>query len=238
MKLIKTDIHIHTCLSPCAQISISPKRIVEKAHRAGMNLLFITDHNTVENAEAAMKKAMEYEDLKVYPGIEITSMEEVHTLGLFPGLNDALEVQKILYMNLPDSINEKEYEHQVIANQFDEIEGYLKKSLFSSVNLNLNSIIDLIHKNKGLAIAAHIDRPSFSVISQLGFIPNSIKYDALEVSPNLGLERVKSHYTLLGEMYRFVSGSDSHSLENFGKFYMELKMEDNSFESLKNYLRI
>jgi hypothetical protein len=236
MKIIKTDIHIHTCLSPCAEISISPKRIIEKAHRVGLNLLFITDHNTVENAEAAMKKAAEYKDLKVYPGIEITSVEEVHTLALFPCLNDALEVQKILYMNLPDSINEKEYERQVIANHFDEIEGYLKKSLFSSVNLNLNSIVELIHINKGLAIAAHVDRPSFSVIGQLGFIPNDIKYDALEVSPNLGLEGVKSRYNVLGDKYRFVSGSDSHTLQNFGTYFMELEMEDNSFESFKKYL--
>jgi len=236
MKLIKTDIHVHTCLSPCAEISISPKRIVEKAHRAGLNLLFITDHNSVENAEAAMKKAKEYKDLKVYPGIEITSMEEVHTLGLFSSLNDALEAQKILYMNLPYSLFEKEFKHQVIANEFDEVEGYLKKSLFSSVNINLNTVIDLIHNYNGLAIAAHIDRPSFSVISQLGFIPENIQYDALEVSPNLGLEKAKSSYPELSQKYKFVSGSDSHSLESIGNYYMELQMEDNTFKSFKKYL--
>lgn len=127
MRLIKIDMHIHTCLSPCADISISPKRIVERAYQKGLNMIFITDHNSIENAEAAMKSSNKYKDLKVYPGMEITSKEEVHTLALFENLDDAYKTQNYIYSYLPDTDKEQEYKEQIIANENDEVEGFLKK---------------------------------------------------------------------------------------------------------------
>jgi predicted metal-dependent phosphoesterase TrpH len=235
--IIKADMHIHTCLSPCAEISISPKRVAEKASEEGLSMIFITDHNSIENAEAAMKAAGKYENLKVYPGMEITSREEVHTLALFENMRDAYAVQYDIYKYLPDIISEKESHEQVIANENDEVEGYCNKSLFSAVDRNIDYIVNLIHQNNGLAVAAHIDRPSFSVISQLGFIPQNLHYDALEVSPNTGLDKAKSIYKEYSDKYNFVTGSDSHWLDNIGKVYTEFEGKDNSFSSFSAFLK-
>jgi len=235
--VIKADMHIHTCLSPCAETSISPKRAVEKAFREGLILIFITDHNSMENAEAAIKAAEKYENLKVYPGMEITSREEVHTLALFENIQDAYAVQYDIYKYIPNIISEKESHNQVIANENDEVEGYCNKSLFSAVNKNIDFIVNLIHQNNGLAVAAHIDRPSFSVISQLGFIPEDLEYDALEVSPNTDPEKAKIIYKEYSDKYNFVTGSDSHWLDNIGKAYTEFEGKDNSFSSFASFLK-
>lgn len=238
MRLIKIDMHIHTCLSPCADLSISPKRIVERAYQKGLNMIFITDHNSIENAEAAMKSSKKYKDLKVYPGMEITSKEEVHTLALFENLDDAYKTQNYIYNYLPDTDNEQEYKEQIIANENDEVEGFLKKSLFNAVDISVDGVVSLIHKNNGLAIAAHIDRESFSVIGQLGFIPEELQYDALEVSPNMSLEEAKEAYREYNSRFRFIKGSDSHFLESIGSTYTELYIKGNSFKSLSSSLNI
>jgi len=235
--IIKADMHIHTCLSPCAEISISPKRAAEKAYKEGLMMIFITDHNSMENAEAAMKTAEKYDNLRVYPGMEITSREEVHTLALFEYIQDAYAVQYDIYKYLPGIISEKESQEQVIANEKDEVEGYCGKSLFSAVDKSIDYIVNLIHENNGLAVAAHIDRPSFSVISQLGFIPENLNYDALEISPNTGLDKAKSVYEEYSDKYNFVTGSDSHWLDNIGKAYTEFEGKDNSFSSFASYLK-
>jgi len=233
--LVKADIHIHTCLSPCAEITQSPKRVVEKAFNCGIKMIFITDHNSAENTGYALKAANKYEGLRVYPGMEITSKEEVHTLALFENMYDVLNTQNYIFGYLPDTNDPKEYEEQIIANDDDEFEGYSKKSLFSSVKLRIEEILDLVHQNNGLAIAAHIDRPSFSIISQLGFIPDSLKYDALEISPNLSIDKAKEIYKEYTK-YKFIKGSDSHNLEMLGNVYTSFEGKNN-FDGFKNNLR-
>jgi predicted metal-dependent phosphoesterase TrpH len=233
--LVKADIHIHTCLSPCGDITQSPKRVVEKAYNKGMNMIFITDHNSAENTGFALKAANKYDDFNVYPGMEITSKEEVHTLALFECMKNVINTQEHIFRYLPDALNIKEYVEQIIANEDDELEGYSKKSLYSSVNLRIEEIIDLVHQNNGLAIAAHIDRPSFSIISQLGFIPDSLKYDALELSANLSIDKAKEIYKNY-KQYKFVKGSDSHCLEMIGDAYTEY-YGSNNFKDFQNYLK-
>jgi len=234
--LIKADIHIHTCLSPCADIIQSPKRIAESAFKKGLNLIFITDHNTIENTEAAMKAGKKYESLNICPGMEITSREEVHTLAFFENLNDANRAQEYIYKYLPGTNNKKEYENQVLANESDEVEGYLRKSLFSAADIPLEKVLDIIHENNGLAVAAHIDRDSFSVISQLGFIPGSLDYDALELSPNISYEQAEKKYPEYANRYIFLKGSDAHSLHIIGTSFTEYEAPDNSFKSLEKFI--
>lgn len=234
--IIKADIHIHTCLSPCADILISPKRIVEKAFNSGLNMIFITDHNSLNNAEAAVKAAQSYLPLAVYPGMEITSREEVHILGLFENMADAAKAGKVISGNLPDAVNEAEIQEQVIVNEFDEVEGFYTKSLFNAVNLRTEDIIKLIHTNNGLSIAAHIDRPSFSVISQLGFIPDEVGFDALEISPNLDMKKAYEKYPEYSGKYKVVKGSDSHSLSMIGSVYTEFDGKSNKFSEFAHYL--
>jgi predicted metal-dependent phosphoesterase TrpH len=236
--IIKADMHIHTCLSPCADVSISPRRVAEKAAKAGLSMIFITDHNSMENAGAAMKAGDKYPNIKIYPGMEITSREEVHTLALFDNINDAYAVQYEIYNYLSEIQSEKESEDQILANEHDEVEGFCRKSLFSAVNRSVEYIINMIHQHNGLAIAAHIDRQSFSVIGQLGFIPGDLKYDALEISANTSIEQANARFKEYADKFNFVKGSDSHSLDSIGTIYTEFEAIDNSFSSFASFIKM
>jgi predicted metal-dependent phosphoesterase TrpH len=235
-QLIKADVHLHTCLSPCAEITQSPSRVIQKAFECGLNLVFITDHNSIANTEAAIKASGKYEGMKVYPGMEITTREEVHLLSFFENMADAVSVQEYINKYLPDVFFEREKDDQIIANEFDEVEGFYGKSLFSAVDLSLDELIELVHKNNGLAAAAHIDRQSFSVISQLGFIPPDSKFDALEISPNMTLGKAKEIYKEYMAKFKFIKGSDSHSLNTLGNVWTEYYSNDNTFKGFKEFL--
>jgi predicted metal-dependent phosphoesterase TrpH len=236
-RLIKADVHLHTCLSPCAEVTQSPKRVVEKAAEIGLDLIFITDHNSVANAEAAINAGKKYENLKIYPGMEITTREEIHILSLFENLEDAKKTQKNIDEYLPDVFYEKEKNEQILANENDEVEGFYGKSLFSSVDLGINEVIELVHLNNGLAVAAHIDRPSFSVISQLGFIPLDCRLDAIEISPNMSFGEANKVFENYLDRFKIVKGSDAHSLEAIGNAKTEFFGIENSFDSFINFIK-
>jgi len=237
---MKIDVHLHTCLSPCADIWQTPIRIVRKSVKAGLEMIFITDHNSTKNVEAAIRAAEPAGKIKVYPGMEITTREEIHILSLFENITEAKKVQERINKYLPDVFNDKEREEQIIVNEFDEVEGYCSKSLMSAVDLSLNEIINIVHFHKGLVIAAHIDRPSFSVISQLGFIPEDAGFDGLEISPNISYEEAEKKYGDYSGKYKYIRGSDSHTQETLGSIYTEYVPNKNNigFDSLRRYLNV
>jgi hypothetical protein len=209
---------------------------MEKINDNNFDLIFITDHNSIANTNAAMEAGKIYGNIKVYPGMEITTREEIHILSLFEKSENADSMKEYINNYLPDVYFEKERQEQIIANENDEVEGFYGKSLFSAVDLGLDEIINLIHTNNGIAIAAHIDRQSFSILSQLGFIPDKCKLDALEISPNMSLIQAKEIYKDYYMKYKFVKGSDSHSLHTIGCAYTEFTGEDNTFKSFYSFL--
>ena len=126
LKKFKTDIHIHSCLSPCGDWNMSPKRIIEKSSEVGLDLIAICDHNTVENAEVAIAEGKK-KGVHVLPGLEICSKEEVHILALFDDMAPALEMQRHVYSNLPGKNNPDVFGFQVVANERDEVLGELER---------------------------------------------------------------------------------------------------------------
>jgi len=54
MKTVIGDFHVHTLLSPCAEIEMTPHHIVMQAAEYGIQLLAVTDHNASANAVAAV----------------------------------------------------------------------------------------------------------------------------------------------------------------------------------------
>jgi len=209
MKRYKADLHIHTCLSPCAELDMSPRRIVRQATRCGLDIIGICDHNTCENVPYVTKSAYDL-NLKVIGGFEVTSCEEVHILALFDNEAGLLAMQKIIYDNLPGTNNEKLYGDQVVVNENDEVLDFNDRLLIGATELSLESIVNSVHQFNGLAIAAHIDRPSFSVISQLGFVPEGLQLDALEVSDKTKM----TAYRDIG--LPLVTFSDAHNLNDIG----------------------
>ncbi len=229
MKFFKGDLHIHTCLSPCSSLVMSPINIINKTKEENIKIIAICDHNTMENLKPTINLGVK-NGILVLPGMEITSEEEVHILGLFRDLDKALQFQKIIYENLDNLENNKFIEEQVIVDEEENVLGFCNKSLFSATKLKINEIVERIHFFKGIAIASHIDKEAFSIIGQLGFIPEGISLDGLEIAFDFKEEYLNYNLPLLRT-------SDAHFLEEIGKKYTNFYIEYPSFEEVLRALK-
>jgi predicted metal-dependent phosphoesterase TrpH len=208
MRKVRADLHVHTCLSPCADNEMVTLAIVEQAKKAGLDMIGICDHNTGENVGAIMKAGMR-EGLAVIPGVEITSREEVHILGLFKTERDLMSLQDIIYENLPGQNDEEAFGLQLVVDENSNVVAQNSRLLIGATTLTLEQVIEAIHSFNGLAIASHVDRQRFSLIGQLGFIPKDLKLDALEVSAPASLRQEYNYPVLIS--------SDAHFLEDIGR---------------------
>jgi predicted metal-dependent phosphoesterase TrpH len=231
LKPYRVDLHIHTCLSPCADLTMSPKRVVERAVKKKIDIIGICDHNSAENVRAAVAAAAD-KQITVLPGMEITSVEEVHILGLFDEIAPVLFLQEIVFEHLaPGGNNEEVFGEQIIANEFDEVEGYNPRLLLGATSLTLKEVVAEIHAMGGIAVAAHIDREAFSILGQLGFIPENLDLDALEVSlvtPACAVEMFPGihHFPL-------IRSSDAHELEDIGSQVSRFLLEEPTFDEIR-----
>ena len=220
--LFKGDLHVHTCLSPCGDIGMSPRAIVERALEKKLDFLAISDHNSMENVKGVMDAA-EHTALTVFPAMEIASREEVHILSIFPSLSVAESVQQLVYESLADSSDDAYIEDQIIANGADEVEGFCKKLLIAATTLSIKKVVAMVHEAGGLAVAAHIDRQAFGILGQLGFIPPGVQFDALEISwrepLNGAAERYPDH-----QGYTFITNSDAHYIQELGRCCTQYRM--------------
>ena len=216
LRIFRADLHIHTCLSPCADLTMSPRRIVEKAVEKGLDMIAVCDHNSAENARAAAAAGKQYQ-VTVIPGMEITSSEEVHLLALFDQPATLLKLQATVYKHLPTGKNREDiFGEQIIANEWDEVDGFNQRLLMSAVSLTLKELVEKIHRLGGLAILAHIDREVFGVFGQLGFLPENLEPDALEISAQITPTQAVAQFPGI-ETYTLISSSDAHGLEEIGK---------------------
>lgn len=232
LKEYRADLHIHTVLSPCTELTeMSPRAIVKRAHQIGLDFIAVCDHNSSENVTSTRKLSLD-SDLVVLAGIEIASREEVHTLGLFDGEDAALKVQEIVYSNLPGENDEESFGYQVVVNEKDEVLGFNKKLLIGATTLSLEEVVDLIHSFNGLAIASHIDREAYSIIGQLGFIPPGLALDGLELSPKIGIEEAQKKFPQCSD-YPLITSSDAHTLSDMGKSSTTFMMEEVNVREMK-----
>ena len=219
MKEFRADLHIHTCLSPCADLEMSPRNIVSEAKRKGVHVIGICDHNSAENVPAVEKNAAR-EGITVIGGMEVTSKEEVHILALFGSEESLFSLQEIVYENLHGINDEKLYGEQVIVNEEDEVLGFSSKLLIGATDISIERLVDLIHAHDGLAIAAHVDREGFGIFGQLGFIPEGLPLDALELADPSKRDRIPQ-----GNCLPFITSSDAHKLEDVGRRSTTFLME-------------
>ena len=57
MQSLRADLHIHSVLSPCGGLEMSPNSIMQRLKQFGIQWLAITDHNSMANCPAYQKVA-------------------------------------------------------------------------------------------------------------------------------------------------------------------------------------
>jgi predicted metal-dependent phosphoesterase TrpH len=208
-----------------------PSALVEAAVHRGLDIIAVCDHNASENTEYVIRAASKY-GIKIVPGMEISSSEEVHIIALFESTENLYKIQHLVYNSLPGSNREEIFGCQAIVNDLDEVEGFNEKLLIGATTRPVEDWVKDIHDLGGLAVASHIDRESFSIISQLGFIPPDLRLDALEISARTGIPEARKEFA---ELYRmpFITSSDAHFIKDIGKAYTVIRMYDASLGELK-----
>ncbi|HDP24893.1 MAG TPA: PHP domain-containing protein [Deltaproteobacteria bacterium] len=228
------NLHVHTCLSPCGDLDMHPSAIVKQCLESRLDIIAICDHNASENVPHVMKAAADT-PLTVIPGMEMASREEVHLLALFESMEQLFDLQDLVYANLTGENDEKVFGIQAIVNEAGEVEGFNERLLIGATDLSLSDAVEAIHARGGLAVACHIDRPSFSVISQLGFVPREVPFDALEISARLDLKSARERFPEL-ERYPFITSSDAHFLHDIGKTCTEMFLQEASLDEIRRAL--
>jgi len=223
IKKFCADLHIHTCLSPCGELEMTPYNIAQKCNEKGIDVIAVCDHNSAENVKWVQKAAEKF-NVTVLPGMEITTSEEVHLIALFDNNESVMHLQEFVYSHLLPGENDDDlFGMQVVANDKNEVEKIVHKLLIGGTTITLNQAIEKIHYLHGLAIPAHIDRESFSILAQLGFIPNDMDADAVEISYKADLETM---LTVPGvDKFIIVISSDAHQLSEIGRGTISLFLE-------------
>lgn len=211
----KADLHIHTCLSPCAGWEMTPTKIIKKARDQGLDIIAVCDHNSSKNAPSVMTLGKK-EGITVLPGLEICTREEVHLLAILDTLKQAAAVEEVVHQGLTQDNTPEIFGYQVIADSRDQVLGEEEKLLIQACHLGVKEAVDLIHCLGGMAIASHIDRPSYSILSQLGFIPGDLGLDGIEITVQTFTHKREQHFLDKTTLPCIVS-SDAHRLEDIGR---------------------
>lgn len=228
MRLFRADLHVHTCLSPCADLDMTPRTVVRQALRAGLDIIAVCDHNSGENVPAVRRLARAA-GMVVIPGMEVTSREEVHVLALFEHTRQLGAMQRLVYAHLPDRGAARAPGQQLVVNERDEVVRFNRKLLHGAVSLSLEDTVDRIHSLDGIAIASHIDREGFGIIGQLGFIPPGLPLDALEIA--FGDTSAAGATSL-----PFVTSSDAHQPDVVGSKFTTFYMAAPSLREIREAL--
>lgn len=209
--MLAVDLHIHSGLSPCSDNDMTPNNVIRMAQLKGLDAIAITDHNSTRNLQSFLKVS-EKHDMIFIPGVEITTKEEVHLLALFHNLTQAAKFQEILDATLPKiNNNTKFFGNQYIYDEEDNIVEDYSKLLISAISLTLKETIDEVIKIGGLPIPAHIDRHSFSILSNLGFISPELNLKVVEITSTCDYTRLAKGHPYLCD-YKKIISSDAHRL--------------------------
>lgn len=232
----KADLHIHSVLSPCGALDMSPSRIVHEAKRKGVDIIAITDHNSTLHCELAVELGRR-EGLLVLRGVEVTTKEEVHCLAYFETANQTSLFQEFIDVHLPHIKNKSAYfGEQLVVDQNEVILYSEPRLLLSALSVGIDDVQKMVHSLGGLFIPAHIDRERFGIIRQLGFFPTDLPVDAYEVSAKCNGFELKLNFPVL-QQFCMLHSSDAHQLADVGASYSTLKMSELTFQQVQLALK-
>ncbi len=217
-------------------MDMTPNNIVGMSKLLGLNVIALTDHNSVLNCEAVMKLGTE-NGLCVIPGMELTTMEEIHVVCLFPTLEKALEFNTYVKEHQMQINNRPDiYGRQVIMNENDEEIGEVENLLILATDISVMNVKELVESFDGVCYPAHINRDSMSILSSLGEIPPECGFKTCEVSSSGDVEKLKAMHPILNDML-IVRDSDAHYLQNMKDAENFFELDELSVESVIRKLK-
>jgi PHP family Zn ribbon phosphoesterase len=226
MKRYRADLHIHTLLSPCGSLEMSPREIISRAGHKGLDMIAVSDHNSTWHCELTGALGREA-GITVLRAAEVTSSEEVHSLVILPDEASTRSFQEWIdsrcrYIPTNPAI----FGDQVIIDRDEQIIREIPYFLPAALNATIDEVEAAAHRHGALFIPAHIDRPAMGILGQLGFIPDDLCIDAVEVVGDAG-----------EILYPVIRNSDAHIPEHIGRRHTEYLLDNPSFSELAMALR-
>lgn len=230
------DFHLHSCLSPCGDNDMTPYNLVNMAKILGLDIIALTDHNSAQNCRAAMTVG-ESVGLTVVPGMELCTSEEVHIVCLFDDVNNAEAFSDYVLSTVPPVKNRPEiFGDQLMMNGGDGIVGTQELLLTTASGISIENAVETVGQYGGVCYPAHIDRSSYSVISNLGMITDEMNFAAVEMTENADQNEYRAKYPIIKDMPVFVS-SDAHYLENMREAKHTIDIAENSAKAAVEYIK-
>lgn len=208
------DLHVHSVLSPCAAVEMTPRNIVWYAAEHGVDIIAITDHNAGDNVRAALEAA-KGTSVTVLPGMEVETKEEIHVVVLFDKMRSFQEWEKIVQAHMSDRLNDADkFGAQFVVDADDNLVRVKEEMLLAALTLGLEEVCERVESLGGLCIASHVDRPAYSILYKLGFIPPGVKMAAAEISPRVKKDDALKKFPALARI-PIVASSDAHTIDDF-----------------------
>lgn len=215
---------------------MTPYNLVNMAKILGLDIIALTDHNSAQNCRAAMTVG-ESVGLTVVPGMELCTSEEVHIVCLFDDVNNAEAFSDYVLSTVPSVKNRPEiFGDQLIMNGGDGIVGTQELLLTTASGISIENAVETVGQYGGVCYPAHIDRSSYSVISNLGMITDEMNFAAVEMTENADQNEYRAKYPIIKDMPVFVS-SDAHYLENMREAKHTIDVAEKSAKAVVEYIK-
>lgn len=233
MRWYKADLHIHTVLSPCGGLEMAPAAVMARAKEQGLDIVAITDHNSMANSQAYAQVARQY-GLIYWYGVEVQSIEEIHIIGLFDSWQDASRFDTLLYDSLLPVENDPDFfGDQVVISSDETIIRFESRALINSSKWSFDEVLEQIAAHNGFGFPAHVDAMTFSVLAQLGFLPEYPPISAVGITAKGDIEQLKKLHPDIKNCL-CIRNSDAHYLTEIGSGFTELYLERPTVSELKN----
>ena len=230
------DLHIHSCLSPCGSDESTPDSICGMGELNGLDILALTDHNSLKNCPAFFAAAERHGVIPV-AGAEVTTAEDIHALCLFETLEGALRFDTLLHGHLAPIKNRPDiFGEQIIMNDRDERTGSEELLLINATDITLDELPGVIEPYGGVCWPAHIDREANGVISVLGAFPEYPRFAFAELYDRSRLDEFSASTGIDKE--HFLVSSDAHTLWNIKERtdFLDLRCEGKDAETVRRAL--
>lgn len=236
MNTYRADLHIHTVLSPCGDLEMSPGNIVQKAADRGLDMIAVTDHNHTGHARLTRKLGAGLGIWVVY-GAEINTREEVHCLTFFDTDEQLSLFQRELEQNYVLMSNDIAlFGYQVIVDEHEQIVEEISHSLYPGLNWSIGEAAAVVHRLGGLFVPAHVDRSMNGLYAQLGFFPEDLEIDAVEIWRRTSRKAARKEHPELRQ-HTLIQNSDAHFIEDIGRAGNRYVMESRNFNEFRMALR-
>ena len=224
------DLHLHSCLSPCGDDDMTPANIAGMAALKGLGIVALTDHNTTKNCPAFFK-ACRAQGIIPVAGMELTTLEDVHLVCLFPDLDSAMQFGEEVDKRRSPMKNRPEiFGRQQIMDDKDTVIGEEERMLLFATELSLDEGKELCERFGGAAFPAHIDREANGIVAMLGEVPEESGYYAFELNDRESADEYKTRFPHLSGMRQLVS-SDAHYLWDISEAENFIEIPDEPYSS-------